>query len=190
MLVTRGTRDYEDPGTPESPASTAGDTHQTQILLFLHAVPQPRLAGERGDRGVRDPGPSHSGHAPHADHNLHLGDSLPPPEADRGLQGPLDNVDGGEDRGRAPNADILVSELSKTLQKLDSSIIGRSPVTAERQTGNSIRRPQYCPSWLEMNYSTAEVFDIESKPSDSDRLNIVYSFNCYCWQGCGGLRSA
>ena len=100
-------------------------------------------------------------------------------------------MDGGEDRGHAPNADILVSDkLSKTLQKLDSSIIGRSPVTAERQTGNSIRRPQHCPSWLKMNYSTAEVFDIESQPSDSDRSNIVYSFNCFCWQGCGGQQSA
>ena len=90
-----------------------------------------------------------------------------------------DYEDGEEDRGHAPNADILVNDkLSKTLQKLDSSVIGRSPVTAERQTGNDIRRPQYCPSWLKMNFSAAEVFDIESQPSDSDRLNIVYSFNC------------
>ena len=64
-------------------------------LVTLPAVPQPRLAGERGDRGVRDPGPSHRGHTPHADHNLHHGDGLPPPEADRGLRGPLDNVDEG-----------------------------------------------------------------------------------------------
>ena len=52
-----------------------------------------------------------------------------------------DYEDGEEDRGHAPNADILVNDkLSKTLQKLDSSVIGRSPVTAERQTGNGIRR--------------------------------------------------
>lgn len=79
---------------------------------------------------MRDPGPSHSGHKPYADHNLHHKDSLPPPEAVRGLRGPLDNVDGGEDRGHTPNAGIVVSDkLSKTLQKLDtldSSIIGRS----------------------------------------------------------------
>ena len=50
-----------------------------------------------------------------------------------------DYEDEEEDRGHAPNADILVNDkLSKTLQKLDSSVIGRSPVTAERQTGNSI----------------------------------------------------
>ena len=35
-----------------------------------------------------------------------------------------DYEDGEEDRGHAPNADILVNDkLSKTLQKLDSSVI-------------------------------------------------------------------
>ena len=68
--------------------------------------------------------------APHADQLLH-GDSLPSPEADRGLRGPLEDVDGGEDRGHAPNnADISVSdELTKTLVRLNKSVIGRSPVT-------------------------------------------------------------
>ena len=149
--------------------------HAPVADITLPPVPQPRLAGERGDRGVRDPGPSRRGHAPYADHNLHHGDSLPPPEADRGLRGPLDNVDGGEDRGHAPNANILVSDkLSKTLQKLDSSVIGRSPVTTERQTGNDIRRPkpQYCPSWLKMNFSASEVFDIESQPSDQVKHSL------------------
>ena len=110
---------------------------------------------------MRDPGPSHSGHKPYADHNLHHKDSLPPPEAVRGLQGPLDNVDGGEDRGHTPNAGIVVSDkLSKTLQK-------DTLVTTERQTGNDIRRPQYCPSWLKMNFTAAtKEFDIESQPSD------------------------
>ena len=131
---------------------------------------------------MRDPGPSHSGHAPYADHNLHHKDkdSLPPPEAVRGLRGPLDNVDGGEDRGHAPNANILVSDkLSKTLQKLDSSVIGRSPVTTERQTGNDIRRPkpQYCPSWLKMNFSASEVFDIESQPSDQVKQAFLRALN-------------
>ena len=55
--------------------------------ITLPAVPQPRDAGERGDRGVRGPGearvPSQRGHAPHADQHLH-GDSLPSPEGDRG----------------------------------------------------------------------------------------------------------
>ena len=45
-LMTRGTRDYEDPGTPESPASTAGDTHQTQILLFLQCRSRGMLESE------------------------------------------------------------------------------------------------------------------------------------------------
>ena len=114
------------PGSPLPPRrGTPG--HAPDADITLAPVPQPRHDGERGDRGVRDPGPSRRGHAPYADHNLHHGDSLPPPEADRGLRGPLDNVDGGEDRGHAPNANILVSDkLSKTLQKLDSSVIGRS----------------------------------------------------------------
>ena len=45
-LVTRGTRDYEDPGTPESPASTAGDTHQRQILIFLQCRSRGLLGSE------------------------------------------------------------------------------------------------------------------------------------------------
>ena len=162
----QGLRGSRDPGVP----CLHGGSHTAP-------VPHPRLAVEQGDRGVRDPGPSHSGHAPYADHNIHHKDkdSLPPPEAVRGLQGPLDNVDGGEDRGHAPNADILASDkLSKTLQKLASSVIWRSPVTTERQTGNDIRRPkpQYCPSWVKMNYSASEVFDIESQPSDQVKHSL------------------
>ena len=139
-LVTQGTRDYEDPGT-RGPLPSRRRKRTSRRYYSCCSAACSRDLLPHGDRGVRDPGPSHSGHAPHADHNLHHGDSLPPPEADRGLRGPLDNVDGGEDRGHAPNANILVSDkLSKTLQKLDSSVIGRSPVTAERQTGNGIRR--------------------------------------------------
>ena len=91
-----------------------------------------------------------------------------------------DYEDGEEDRGHAPNADILASDkLSKTLQKLASSVIGRSPVTTERQTGNDIRRPkpQYCPSWLKMNFSAAEVFDIESQPSDQVKQAFLRALN-------------
>ena len=91
-----------------TPASAAGG-HAPDADIIRPVVPQPMGAGERGDRGVRDPGearvPSHRGHAPHADQHLH-GDSLPP-EADRGLRGPLEDVDGGEEGGHTP-IDALV----------------------------------------------------------------------------------
>ena len=144
---------------------------------------------------MRGPGearvPRHRGHAPHGDQHLH-GDSLPSPEADRGLRGPLEDVDGGEDRGHAPiNAELSVSdELTKTLVRLNKSVIGRSPVTSE-QTGSDIGKSQYCPSWLQMNflpkYSDTENQD---KVSESDLSDIVSNFNSYCWQGRGGLKVA
>ena len=164
-----------DPGDPGVACLHGGGLSD----ITLASVPQPRHAVERGDRGVRDP-----------DYDLH---SLLPPEADRGLRGPLGDVDGGEHRGHAPNADILVSDkLSKTILKLDSSVIGRSPVPAERQTGSDIRRPKCCPTWLKINISD-EVFDIESEgqqSSGSDRSNLISSFNRFCWQGQGGLKRA
>ena len=130
------------------------------------------------------------GHAPHADQHLH-GDSLPSPEADRGLRGPLEDVDGGEDGGHAPiNPDISVSDkLSKTLVILDNSVNGRSPVKAERQTGEDIRKSQYCPSWLQIDFQDKHVYT-EIEVSDSDKANIVSSFNSFCWQGPGGLKNA
>ena len=42
----QGTRDYEDPVTPESPVSTAGDTQQPQILLFLQCRSRGLLGSE------------------------------------------------------------------------------------------------------------------------------------------------
>ena len=84
----RGLRGPRDPGVP----CLQGRGHAPDAAITLPAVPQPRDAGERGDRGVRGPGearvPRHRGRAPHADQHLH-GDSLPSPEADRGLQEPL-----------------------------------------------------------------------------------------------------
>ena len=84
-MVTSETGDYEDPGVP----CLRGGRHAPDADIILPVVPQPRGAGERGDRGVRDPGeacvPSHRGHAPHADQHLR-GDSLPS-EADSGLRG-------------------------------------------------------------------------------------------------------
>ena len=127
-LMTRGTRERGITRT-RSPLPP-GRCTRTSCRYYYCCSAAAEACWGRGDRGVRDPGPSHSGHKPYAYHNLHHKDSLPPPEAVRGLQGPLDNVDGGEDRGHTPNAGIVVSDkLSKTLQKLDtldSSIIGRS----------------------------------------------------------------
>ena len=98
-------------------------------------------------------------------------------------------MDGGEDGGHAPiNADISVSDkLSKTLVLLDNSVNGRSPVKAERQTGVDIRNSQYCPSWLQNDFR-AEYTEIEV--ADSDKSNVVSSFNSFCWQGPGGLKNA
>ena len=185
----RGLRGPRDPGVP----CLHGGGHAPDADIIHPVVPQPMRGGERGDRGVRDPGearvPSHRGHAPHADHHLH-GDSLPP-EADRGLRGPLEDVDGGEDGGHAPiNADTLVSDkLSKTLVMLDNSVIGRSPVKAERQRGDDIRVSQYCPSWLQIDFRD-ETLDTEVKVSDIDKANIISSYNSFCWQGPGGLKNA
>ena len=82
------------------------------------------------------------------------------------IRGPL------EDGGHAPiNADISVSyELSKTLVILDNSVNGRSPVKAERQTGEDIRKSQYCPSWLQID-SPAEYVYTEIEVSD--KANVV-----------------
>ena len=78
-----GDRGYEDPGV----SCLQGGGHAPNAAITLPAVPQPRDAGERGDRGVRGPGEArvhrHRGRAPHADQHLH-GDSFPSPEADRG----------------------------------------------------------------------------------------------------------
>ena len=185
----RGLRGPRDPGVP----CLHGGGRAPDADITLPVVPQPMGGGERGDRGVRDPGearvPSHRGHAPHADHHLH-GDSLPS-EADRGLRGPLEDVDGGEDGGHAPiNADIIVSDkLSKTIVILDTSVIGRSPASLEKQLGNDIRLPQYRPSWLQINFR-AEYFDQESQISDIDKSDLVSSYNRFCWQGPGGLKTA
>ena len=185
-LGDRGLRGPRDPGVPR----LQGGGHAPDAAITLPAVRQPRDAGERGDRGVRGPGearvPSHRGHAPHADH----GDSLPSSEADRGLRGPLEDVDGGEDGGHAPiNADISVSdELSKTLVILDNSVNGRSPVKAERQRADDTRMSQYCPSWLQINFRS-EYVNTEGRVSDNDEANVVSSFNSYCWQGPGGLKN-
>ena len=65
-MVTSGTGGYEDPGVP----CLRGGRHAPDADIILPVVPQPRGAGERGDRGVRDPG-----EAPHADQHLR-GDSL------------------------------------------------------------------------------------------------------------------
>ena len=60
-MVTSETGDYEDPGVP----CLRGGRHAPDADIILPVVPQPRGAGERGDRGVRDPGeacvPSHKG---------------------------------------------------------------------------------------------------------------------------------
>ena len=111
-------------------------------------------------------------------HDQHLhSDSLPSPEADRGLRGPLEDVDGGDDGGHDPiDADISVSDkLSKTLVILDNSIIRRSPVKAGRQMGEDIKKSKYCPSWLQIDFRAEYVYT-EIEVSDSDKANIVSSF--------------
>ena len=64
-----------------------------------------------------------------------------------------------EDGGHAPiDADISVSdELSKTSGHHD------------------MRKPQYCPSWLQIDFRDEYVYT-EIEVSDSDKANVVSSF--------------
>ena len=111
-------------------------------------------AGERHPVEARDLCYAGGGYAPsNADHHGPDQGSHPPPdEADRGIRGPLDDVDGGVDGGHAPSdADNkVIDKLSETIVSLDNSVKGRSSVPLETQTGNDIRRAQYCPSWLKI----------------------------------------
>ena len=114
-------------------------------------------AGERHPVEARDLCHAGGGYAPsNADHHGPDQGSHPPPEeADRGLRGPLDDVDGGEDGVHATSdVDIkVIDNLSETIVNLDDSIKEQSSVPSETQTGNDIRRAQYCPSWLQIQYS-------------------------------------
>ena len=60
---------------------------------------------------------------------------------------------------------------------------------AERQTGEVMRKSQYCPSWLQIDFRAEYVYT-EIEVSDSDKANVVSSFNTFCWQGPGGLKNA
>ena len=156
-------------------------------------------AGEREDPGGRHPGEARDlchaggGHAPsNADHHGPDQGSHPPPEeADRGLWGPLDDVDGGED-GVHATSDIdikVIDNLSETIVNLDNSVKEQSSVPSETQIGNDIRRAQYCPSWLQIQYS-ADSKCSEVMTSFCDSAQAVSDFNSFCWQGLGGLRLA
>ena len=100
-------------------------------------------------------------------------------------------MDGGEDGGHAPSdADNkVIDKLSETIVSLDNSVKGRSSVPSETQTGNDIRRAQYCPSWLKIQYSTDSKYR-EVMTSSCDPAKAVSDFNSFCWQGLGGLRLA
>ena len=52
-----------------------------------------------------------------------------------------------------------------------------------------MRKSQYCPSLLQIDFR-AEYVDTEIEVSDSDKANVVSSFNTFCWQGPGGLKRA
>ena len=66
---------------------------------------------------------------------------------------------------------------------------GHAPINAERQTGEVMRKSQYCPSWLQIDFRAEYVYT-EIEVSDSDKANVVSSFNTFCWQGPGGLKNA
>ena len=173
--------------------------------------------GDPGDPGLRGPGDprvtgqARGGHAPDADSKVpkvpepdgrgrlaKVQDPKPemppsPPEADGGLRGPPDDVDGGgKDGGHAPSdADISVKDnLSQTIMKLDKSVKGRSPLTLKKPKADRdiLRQPQYCPTWL-----TAKVGHISCDISvcdASDTENVVSNYNSYLWQGPGGIKTA
>ena len=46
---------------------------------------------------------------------------------------------------------------------------------AERQTGEVMRKSQYCPSWLQIDFRAEYVYT-EIEVSDSDKANVVSSF--------------
>ena len=184
----QGTRGVRESGVP----SLRGHTP--------HAARRPHAgAGEREDPGGRHPGEARDlchasgGHAPsNADHHGPDQGSHPPPEeADRGLWGPLDDVDGGEDGVHATSdVDIkVIDKLSESIVNLDNSVKEQSSVPSETQTGNDIRRAQYCPSWLQIQYS-ADSKCSEVMTSFCDSAQAVSDFNSFCWQGLGGLRLA
>ena len=100
-------------------------------------------------------------------------------------------MDGGEDGVHATSdVDIkVIDKLSESIVNLDNSVKEQSSVPSETQTGNDIRRAQYCPSWLQIQYS-ADSKCSEVMTSFCDPAQAVSDFNRFCWQGPGGLRLA
>ena len=185
----RGLRGPRDPGVPRP----AGGGHAPDADILSPRVAQPgsrgASAGERVEPGMRGPGdarvPSQAatgrGHAPDAD--------SPPQEADRGLRGPLDDVDGGVDGGHAPmNADIKVNDiLSETIVKLDRSVIGRSPLLKSSVARiDRHQQQEYIPTWFSHGDWSSD--NKRNFKSDTDSLNAISDFNYFCWQGPGGLK--
>ena len=83
----------------------------------------------------------------------------------------------------------MIDNLSETIVNLDNSVKEQSSVPSETRTGNDIRRAQYCPSWLQIQYS-ADSKCSEVMTSFCDSAQAVSDFNSFCWQGLGGLRLA
>ena len=168
--------------------------------------------GDPGDPGLRGPGDprvtgqARGGHAPDADSKvpkvpepggrgrLAKPEMHPsPPEADGGLRGPPDDVEGGgKDGGHAPsNADNSVKDnLSQTIVKLDRSVKGRSPLTLKKPKADIdiLRQPQYSPTWLtaKVGHISCDFFVCDT----SDTENAVSTYNSYLWQGPGGIKTA
>ena len=87
-------------------------------------------------------------------------------------------MDGGEDGVHATSdVDIkVIDNLSETIVNLDNSVKEQSSVPSETQTGNDIRRAQYCPSWLQIQYS-ADSKCSEVMTSFCDPAHAVSDFN-------------
>ena len=115
--------------------------------------------------------PSLRGHAPHAARRRHAsaGEQEDPRGRDAGEVRDPCRAGGGQGQ-------IIMDQE-------------QSSVPSETQTGNDIRRAQYCPSWLQIQYS-ADSKCSEVMTSFCDSAQAVSDFNSFCWLGLGGLRLA
>ena len=160
----------EDPSVPHQPGG--GHTHSDADYVRVQEPGRRQAAGERGTWGVRDSCvPSLRGHAPHAAHRRHAsaGEQEDPRGRDAGEVRDPCRAGGGQGQ-------IIMDQE-------------QSSVPSETQTGNDIRRAQYCPSWLQIQYS-ADSKCSEVMTSFCDPAQAVSDFNRFCWQGPGGLRLA
>ena len=75
------------------------------------------------------------------------------------------------------------AQLSETLVKLESDVLGRSSAPVESA---SERQSEYCPTWFSdsWNYNQSE-----SESSEGLR-NVISDYNAFLWQGPGGLKRA